>query len=427
MGRLLGCCAAVGSVVGVQMRVIWLCISLGSANGFVAMPHAPLSSSTPFLRQQNQQRQRQRQQQHLGQQPSPPSPRRHHCRLKLSIDAGVPPAPAVGTGGLVLGVNKYSHDSAVCLLRYDDGACLFAGEKERLTRSKHDGGDTGYLVAHALESVGARLEDVRLVVSNNHHHRVAPFEERIPWGVATGVYPESYASPENLLPGATHAEISHHLAHAWSAAALAPFESGLIVVMDGMGEAHGAMAKAEAAALSPKRSGGGDRARVNDNSDSSNGDSSRRRRSSSSSKSGSGSKQLDGATEEKEEEYYNDLRLMRELGANGELAEGAGLPGDGNPGFQQVPAELLPHEAYREAESAYTFLPGIGERRGRRGPGTGRIPSNLGLAYCLPGTLKYWNWRGIGTGTGVRCLCEVLVLVMASYWVCWHCPKGTVS
>ena len=117
------------------------------------------------------------------------------------------------------------------LTQHRDGTCLFAGEKERLTRSKHDGGDTGELVSHALDSIGARLEDVRLVVSNNHHFRVAPFEKRMPWAVAQGACPESYASGENLLPGAAHAELSHHLAHAWSAAALAPFDSGLIVVM----------------------------------------------------------------------------------------------------------------------------------------------------------------------------------------------------
>ncbi|CAN0131180.1 unnamed protein product, partial [Ectocarpus sp. 4 AP-2014] len=191
---------------------------------------------------------------------------------------------------LVVGLNKYSHDSSVCILSYRDGTCLFAGEKERLTRAKHDGGDTGELVSHALRSVGASLEDVRLVVSNNHHHRVAPFEERVPWAVAQGTYPASYASEENLIPGAAHAELSHHLAHAWSAAALSPFDSGLIVVMDGMGESHGAMARAEAEAVA-------------------------------------------------REEYEN----------------ARGVPGDGSPGFQQVPEELLPHEAYREAESAYQF------------------------------------------------------------------------
>lgn len=235
-------------------------------------------------------------------------------------------------------MNKYSHDSAVCVLRASDGNCLFAGEKERLTRSKHDGGDTGGLVAHALESIGASLEDVRLVVSNNHHHRVAPFEQRIPWAVATGAYPESYASPENMLPAATHAELSHHLAHAWSAASLAPFDSGLIVVMDGMGEAHGAMEKSEAAAVALQAAALQQQHNTHAEHD-----------------------DAKPVAAGQEEEYYNDLRLMRELGAGGEMAEGAEVPGGGNPGFQQVPETLLPYEDYREAESAYTFVAGLGE------------------------------------------------------------------
>lgn len=320
------------------MRIACACLSLGTAaNGFVVrQPHAFLSTGAAPVTQH--------QQQHVRCEPrcfsTPPSPHRRRSRVKLSAEStsgSLPSSPsssgasATGDGGLILGVNKYSHDSAVCVLSASDGNCLFAGEKERLTRSKHDGGDTGDLVAHALDSIGASLEDVRLVVSNNHHHRVAPFERRIPWAVAAGVYPESYAAPENTLPAATHAELSHHLAHAWSAASLAPFDSGLIVVMDGMGEAHGAMAKSEAAAVALQA------AQLN-------------------------RAECDGAKPE-EEEYYNDLRLMRELGAGGEMAEGAKVPGGGNPGFQQVPLKFLPHEAYREAESAYTFVAGLGEGR----------------------------------------------------------------
>lgn len=202
--------------------------------------------------------------------------------------------------GLIIGLNKYSHDSSVCVLSARDGSCLFAGEKERLTRVKHDGGDSAGLIAHALASVDATTDDVRLVVSNNHHHRIAPFERRIPWAVSMGVYPSSYAAVENLLPGATHAELSHHLAHAWSSAALAPFQRGLIIVMDGMGESYGAMAKAEAAAQRGEGEG-----------------------------------------------YYHDLRLLRELKAD--------VGPEGLPGFQQSPARLRDEEAYREAESAYIF------------------------------------------------------------------------
>ena len=40
-------------------------------------------------------------------------------------------------------------------------------------------------------------------------------------------------------------EISHHLAHAYSTATQSPFESGLVVVMDGMGETYRTMLRAQ--------------------------------------------------------------------------------------------------------------------------------------------------------------------------------------
>lgn len=217
---------------------------------------------------------------------------------------------------LVVGLNKYSHDTSICILRERDGVLLFAGEKERVTRKKHDGGDTGDLVQHALDSIGASLEDVRLVVCNNHHYRVAPFERRLPWAIAQDIYPQSFAAPHNIIPDAAHAELSHHLAHVWSAIALAPFNRGLVVVMDGMGESYRAMAKAEARS-----------SRENIMSDSNH-------------------------HAEDDEQYFNDLRLMREVQARPESGS--------TPGFQQVPKILDPHEAYREAESAYVFAPGPG-------------------------------------------------------------------
>lgn len=115
-----------------------------------------------------------------------------------------------------MGLNLYSHDTSVCILDRQ-GDCLFAGQKERLTRVKHDAGDASELVQHALESAGVTLHDVSLVVVNNHHYRVAPFERRLGWSVSMGHYPRSYADPFNLFPGVTKVELSHHLAHAWGA------------------------------------------------------------------------------------------------------------------------------------------------------------------------------------------------------------------
>lgn len=61
-----------------------------------------------------------------------------------------------------------------------------------------------------------------------------------------GLYKESALEEENLLPAVSTHELSHHLAHVWSAIAQAPFERGVVVVMDGIGETLAAMEKAHA-------------------------------------------------------------------------------------------------------------------------------------------------------------------------------------
>ena len=143
----------------------------------------------------------------------------------------------------MLGLNKYSHDAG-CALLSCDGRHSIIVPNERISRVKHDGGDTASAVRHALNAAGATLDDVVIACSNNHHHRVAAFERRLPWSVELGLYPRSALSDENLLPGVPQHELSHHLSHAWSALAQAPFERGLVVVMDGMGETLSAMEQA---------------------------------------------------------------------------------------------------------------------------------------------------------------------------------------
>jgi len=60
-----------------------------------------------------------------------------------------------------------------------------------------------------------------------------------------GHYPLSYEEDYNLFPQARiRQELSHHLAHVWSVITQAPFDEGVVVVMDGMGEQYQAMAKA---------------------------------------------------------------------------------------------------------------------------------------------------------------------------------------
>lgn len=145
---------------------------------------------------------------------------------------------------LILGLNQYTHDASVSIIHVATGHLLYAQSKERLTRRKHDGGDLSLLIQHALQSVGANPEDVQLVVANNHHFRIAPFETRLPFSVSLGYHPQSYLCPYNLI-GSSHSknsnqtkiELSHHLAHAYSAVYGAPFDRGVVLVMDGMGDA----------------------------------------------------------------------------------------------------------------------------------------------------------------------------------------------
>jgi predicted NodU family carbamoyl transferase len=108
------------------------------------------------------------------------------------------------------------------------------------------------LVETCLDCLDLDLSSVERVVVNNHHHRVLPMErdqDHIEWesgqGINGGAEP-GYEDEENLLNSVpSKLELSHHLAHAYSAAAQCPFDRGLIVVMDGMGETYRTMLNAK--------------------------------------------------------------------------------------------------------------------------------------------------------------------------------------
>ena len=145
---------------------------------------------------------------------------------------------------------------------------------------------------YALDAIGAKPADITTVVSNCHHYRVHPFEQKIPFYSELNYIPKDYADSDNLLVGKTHFELSHHLAHAWSCVATAPFDKGLVVVMDGMGETFRAM-----------------------------------------------SEDMNGI-EKNSGDYMHDLKLLKAYGAEG---------------FVGVPTALSPGSGYREGESAYVF------------------------------------------------------------------------
>ena len=126
------------------------------------------------------------------------------------------------------------------MLDANSGRVRYSAARERLTRKKHDGGGCGALVAAGVASAGGTLCDVAAVVANNHHAPSAPLERRLAaWAESSNAGDEmiSRLDAANLLPEVPRRiEMSHHLAHAAAASATAPFDSGLVVVMDGMGE-----------------------------------------------------------------------------------------------------------------------------------------------------------------------------------------------
>ncbi|RWX00445.1 carbamoyltransferase family protein [Flavobacterium cerinum] len=113
-----------------------------------------------------------------------------------------------------------SHNGSVVLLK--DGRVCVGIEKERLSRVKHDGGNDTLAIQYCLDAEGIELKDITLVV------QCANFEipgrdrfrgERIFAGTET---------PKIV-------DISHHLAHAYSAVGTSPFSECAVMVIDGCG------------------------------------------------------------------------------------------------------------------------------------------------------------------------------------------------
>ena len=122
------------------------------------------------------------------------------------------PVYVLGTG--------LSHNGSAVLLK--DGRICVGIEKERVTRRKHDGGNDSDAIRYCLEAEGITLADIALVVQS------ANFE----------VPARDSFHGARLFAGSERPEIvsiSHHLAHAWSAAGTTPFDDCTIMVIDGCG------------------------------------------------------------------------------------------------------------------------------------------------------------------------------------------------
>lgn len=138
----------------------------------------------------------------------------------------------------VLGLNTYDHDVSACLLRDGEIACAIA--KERITREKHASGFYKEVIDYCLDAEGITLDDIDLVVRNCYILPVPEMEDRLLYQDLPGFLPEyeradAKSHPYFLSRSDKVVSISHHLAHAYSAFAVSPFEEGAIMIVDGVG------------------------------------------------------------------------------------------------------------------------------------------------------------------------------------------------
>ncbi|WP_343635055.1 carbamoyltransferase C-terminal domain-containing protein [Fluviicola sp.] len=116
-----------------------------------------------------------------------------------------------------------SHNGSAVLLK--DGVICVAIEKERITRIKHDGGNDSDAIQYCLDAEGISLEDVKLVVQTANFE--IPDRERF--------------HGKRVFAGNEKPElvsISHHLAHAYSAAGTCEFDACVVMVIDGCGSPY---------------------------------------------------------------------------------------------------------------------------------------------------------------------------------------------
>lgn len=107
------------------------------------------------------------------------------------------------------------HDASACLLI--DDALVGAISKERLTRSKHDGGDPSICVDYLLESFGLSASDIDLAVHSAWHD--APTQL---------LHADSrFARSETTF--------QHHLLHGYAASVMTRGRPSIVLITDGRG------------------------------------------------------------------------------------------------------------------------------------------------------------------------------------------------
>ncbi|MEN8236397.1 MAG: carbamoyltransferase [Pseudomonadota bacterium] len=156
----------------------------------------------------------------------------------------------------ILGISAFYHDSAAALL--DDGRICAAAQEERFTRVKHDSRFPRHAIEYCLQEAGCSLRDVDYVVF--YEKPFLKFERLIETYLTFA--PSGFCSFQKAMPVwlknklfqkdnliKTLKEIDptfhwkdrllfseHHLSHAASAFYPSPFDSAVVLTMDGVGE-----------------------------------------------------------------------------------------------------------------------------------------------------------------------------------------------
>ncbi len=158
----------------------------------------------------------------------------------------------------ILGVSAFYHDSAAALV--SDGTIVAAAQEERFTRKKHDPGFPHCAVDYCLQTAGIGLKDVQYLVF--YDKPLVKFERLLetylgfaPQGIQSFLAAMPVWMKEKLLLKSllvkeflTHGEgmakgdlpkllfSEHHESHAASAFFASPYDSAVVLCMDGVGE-----------------------------------------------------------------------------------------------------------------------------------------------------------------------------------------------
>jgi carbamoyltransferase len=136
------------------------------------------------------------------------------------------------------------HDSAAALVV--DGEIVAAAAEERFSRKKHTGNFPQAAIAYCLAEAGIGVGDIDQIA---HSFDYSPYRPMFQLDHVSAEQYREVFSREALLerisialpgfPADRVSQVDHHLAHAASAHYTSGWEESLVVVVDGMGEAHG--------------------------------------------------------------------------------------------------------------------------------------------------------------------------------------------